>query len=218
MKTRRVALLVPDKIMRIGIEGLLQSDPIITYEVRAYEHFDLFLEDAQQFNLLLLDISGMRMIEIEKCLQQIAIRGLGLKVIIISSQLTVVYVHRVIQLGVQGFIYREDLGEALLNSIDLILRDVTTLSTQALQLLTRSQHLYMVDGIRPLELQILRLTARGETVKQIAAELGVSTRSVYRARDKLREVLDAPSNETLIDAAREQGLLDAQDLVKTGLP
>jgi hypothetical protein len=39
----------------------------------------------------------------------------------------------------------------------------------------------------------------------------VSSRSVYRSRDKLREILDVPTIETLIKAAHEQGLLDMED-------
>lgn len=56
--------------------------------------------------------------------------------------------------------------------------------------------------------QVLRLTAQGLTVKAIAAELRVTVRTVYRSRDRLRSALGVITNETLIDAAREQGLLD----------
>lgn len=69
----------------------------------------------------------------------------------------------------------------------------------------------MLNDIKPLDMQVLRLPARGLTVKAIAAELGISTRSIYRCRDKLREILGIQTIETLIDAAREQGLLDLED-------
>jgi DNA-binding NarL/FixJ family response regulator len=115
------------------------------------------------------------------------------------------------QLGAKGFIYRDDLSKALLNSIDLVLRDVVTMSTQALQLLTHTKHLTLLNEISPMDMQVLRLTARGQTVKMIAIDLRVSTRSIYRSRDKLRDILDVPTIEMLIDAAREQGLLDSEE-------
>src|SRR5690606_169839 len=86
-----------------------------------------------------------------------------------------------------------------------------TLSPCASQLLINSKYLYMLNDIKPLDMQVLRLTARGLTVKAIATELELSTRSIYRCRDKLREILGIQTIETLIDAAREQGLLDLED-------
>ena len=211
MRQVRLALLVPDRITRSGIEGLIKHDGSTSYEVIIFEDFESFLRQAAEINILLMDISGLRMGEIESRLSQITGCGSSLKVLIISSRLAVVYIQRVMQLGVKGFIYRDDLAEALLNSIDLVRRDVVTMSSQALQLLTRSKHLTIRNDIKPLDMQVLRLTASGLMVKEIAVELNVSSRSVYRSRDKLREILDVPTIETLIKAAHEQGLLDLED-------
>ena len=211
MRQVRLALLVPDRITRSGIEGLIKHDGSASYEVIIFEDFESFLRQVAEINVLLMDISGLRMGEIESRLSQITGCGSSLKVLIISSRLAVVYIQRVMQLGVKGFIYRDDLAEALLNSIDLVRRDVVTMSSQALQLLTRSKHLTIRNDIKPLDMQVLRLTASGLMVKEIAVELKVSCRSVYRSRDKLREILDVPTIETLIKAAQEQGLLDMED-------
>ncbi|NDJ84827.1 MAG: hypothetical protein GYB66_02985 [Chloroflexi bacterium] len=75
-------------------------------------------------------------------------------------------------------------------------------------MLTSADQLYVANDLKPIDIKVLRLTAQGLTVKANAAVLEISTRSVYRSRDKLREVLDVPTIEKLLDAAREQGLLD----------
>jgi DNA-binding NarL/FixJ family response regulator len=211
MRQARLALLVPDRIIRTGIESLIKQDSIVNHEVIIFEDFELFLIEAPTLGVLLMDISGMRMPEIQSRLIEIARCCSSLQVIIINNRLTAVHVHRVMQLGAKGFIYRDVLSKALLNSIDLVLRDVVTMSTQALQLLTHTKHLTLLNEISPMDMQVLRLTARGQTVKMIAVDLKVSTRSVYRSRDKLRDVLDVPTIEMLIDAAREQGLLDSEE-------
>ena len=143
-------------------------------------------------------------------LSQITGSGQALSVVVISTRLTAMYVHRIMQLGAKGFIYRDDLADALLNSLDLVRRDVVTLSPQASHLLTTSKYLYVLNDMKPFDMQVLRLTANGLMVKEIAVELNVSTRTVYRSRDKLREILNVPTIETLIKAAHEQGLLDLE--------
>lgn len=211
MRQVRLALLVPDRITRSGIEGLIKHDGYASYEVIILENFENCLRQAARIDILLMDISGLRMGEVESRMSQITEGGEALSVMMISSRLTAVYVHRIMQLGAKGFIYRDDLADALLNGIDLVWRDVVTLSPQAAQLLTTSKYLYVLNDIKPLDMQVLRLTASGLMVKQIAAELNVSSRTVYRSRDKLREILDVPATETLIKAAHEQGLLDLEN-------
>jgi two-component system, NarL family, invasion response regulator UvrY len=206
-----LALLVPDRIIRNGIEGLIRQDGMTRYDIRIFDDFELFLRRSDTIDILLMDISSLRMSEVKNRMKWLTGGRQDVKVIAISSKLTAVYVHQVMQLGASGFIYRDELADALLNGLDLVRRDVATLSPRASQMLTTSKYLYNLNGIRPLDMQVLRLIARGLALKAIAAELDISTRSVYRSRDKLREILGIQNIETLIDAAREQGLLDLED-------
>lgn len=207
----RVALLVPDRITRSGIEGLIKHDGTTSYALIVFEDFESFLRQSDQIDILLMDISSLRISEVENRFDQLAKAQNASKVVVISNRLVAIFIHRIMQLGAKGFIYRDELADMLLNGLDLVRRDVVTLSPCASQLLINSKYLYMLNDIKPLDMQVLRLTARGLTVKAIATELELSTRSIYRCRDKLREILGIQTIETLIDAAREQGLLDLED-------
>ena len=211
MKRNRLALLIPDRFIRSGIEGLIQSDGNNRYEIVVFEEFDALLQQVSTIDILLMDTSGSGIGIVEKQMEGLLKHCTGIRVIVISNQLKVLHIKRIMQLGAKGFIFRDDLGDTLLTSIDLVARDVVTMSSQAMHLLTSADQLYMINDLKPIDIQVLRLTARGLTVKGIAAEMEISTRSVYRSRDKLREVLDVQTIETLLDAAREQGLLDDED-------
>lgn len=207
----RIALLVPDRITRSGIEGLIKHDGTTSYSVIVFEDFESFLRQSNKIDILLMDISGLRISMVEDRFTRLTRGQSTLKVIVISNRLTAVFIHRIMQLGAKGFIYRDELADALLNGLDMVRRDVATMSPQASQLLINSKYLYILNDIKPLDMQVLHLTANGLTVKAIAAELDISTRSIYRCRDKLREILGIETIETLVDAAREQGLLDLED-------
>lgn len=60
--------------------------------------------------------------------------------------------------------------------------------------------------------QVLRLTSQGYHVPEIAQALGISTRAVYAARTRLREVLDVQNDAQLGSEALRRGLLDGDDL------
>lgn len=208
MKPHQLALLVPDRIIRSGIEGLIKTDGKTRYEILIFEDFEALIQQINAIDILLMDISGTRINKVENQLQQLRKFCTTLRVIVISNQLKVLHIKRIMQLGARGFVFREDLADTLLTSIDLVARDVVTMSSQAMHLLTNADQLYVVNDLKPVDMQVLNLTAQGLTVKAIATQLDISTRSVYRSRDKLREVLNVQTIETLLDAAREQGLLD----------
>lgn len=211
MQQVHIALLVPDRIIRCGIEDLIKQDGISSYLVSSFEDLESLLDRLDEIDIILMDISGLCLDRVEKRLSHLVKTQCTTKIVIISSRLTAIFVHRIMLLGVKGFIYREELADTLLNSLDLVQRDVATLSPRASQLLINSKYLYMFNDIKPLDMQVLRLTAKGMSVKAIAAQLELSTRSIYRCRDKLREILGIQNIETLIDAAREQGLLDLEE-------
>lgn len=211
MTQSRLALLIPDRITRSGIEGLIKLDGNNRYEVVVFEEFDTLMRQSCTIDILLMDTSGLGINTVERQMELLLKHCHDVRIIVISNQLKVLHIKRIMQVGARGFIFRDDLSKNLLGSIDLVAREVVTMSSQAMALLTTADQLYVANDLKSIDLQILRLTARGLTVKGIATELEISTRSVYRSRDKLREVLDVQTIETLIDAAREQGLLDNED-------
>jgi DNA-binding NarL/FixJ family response regulator len=66
---------------------------------------------------------------------------------------------------------------------------------------------HTVDQLNPTDLEVLNLIASGLAVKEIAARLALTQRSIYRIRTKLRTALGVHSDVHLLDAARTQGLL-----------
>jgi DNA-binding CsgD family transcriptional regulator len=42
-------------------------------------------------------------------------------------------------------------------------------------------------------------------------QLGISVKTVYRARGKLKQLLGVSNNESIVDAARKQGLLERKE-------
>jgi len=208
MESVRLALLIPDRVTRSGVEGLIRASGQTSYTVVVFDTFQALVREVQDSDIVLMDVSGLRLETLESWLRQLTAGCPAVRVIVIGNQLRTQTIRFVLQLGAKGFIFRDDLSNVLLGSIDLVARNVITLSAQAHRLLTNSNQLQVGNELKELDRQVLRLIACGRGVKAIAAELEVSTRSVYRSRDKLREILDVPTNETLLDAAREQGLLD----------
>ena len=208
MEQTRLALLVPDGFTRSGVEGLIKANRQANYTITVFEDFQSFERQSGCTDILLYDTSGLQMKVIENRLLRLANCCSGVRVIVISDQIKVQHVKQIMQLGAKGFIFRDDLSEALVNNIDLVARDVVTMSPQPLKMLTNADQLYIVNDLKSLDMRVLQLTADGLTVKAIATRLNISTRSVYRSRDKLRELLGVPTMEMLLDAAREQGLLD----------
>lgn len=208
MYLNTLALVVSDKVTRGGIESLIKADAKAHYETRIFDDLTDFISQRGTIDLLLLDIQDMAMKTIEQQLQKLTACCSDVRVIVISDWLQLQQIRRTMALGVKGIIFRADLSDVLIHSLDLAARNVVLLSPQASDLLTQADRLTIHNDLRPVDLEVLRLTAAGLTVKAIAAQLNLSPRSVYRSRDQLREVLGVPTIETLIDAAREQGLLD----------
>ena len=98
----------------------------------------------------------------------------------------------------------------LLLGIDIVLRELNSISPTALNKITEAGQLVQIGNLSDFDIDVLRLTAQGIPVKQIAAQLVTSKNSVYRSRKKLREALDIMANEQLVDAARRAGLLEEE--------
>jgi len=211
MQPLRVCLVDSNGITRKGIATTLRQSNLATETVEAMSSLSELLElmDFERFDILLLDDAGESVKTLSQTIKTVLKKDAMLKIIVLSTRLKVALVQQSIQAGARGFMYKQDdLDHALLTGIYTVNRDLVYHSPKISELLSNHNQLVTLNNLKPIDIKVLRLTAQGLTVKAIAAELEISTRSVYRSRDKLREVLDVPTIEKLLDAAREQGLLD----------
>lgn len=100
-----------------------------------------------------------------------------------------------------------DLQEQLLKALQLISSQYPFLSPDALRLIGSRP----VGPLNHRDRDVLRLMAEELQAKEIGSRLGISVKTVYRTRDKLKKLLGVRNNESLVDAARKQGLLERKE-------
>jgi two-component system, NarL family, response regulator NreC len=132
-----------------------------------------------------------------------------LKVVVLSERFNAAFIKQTIQSGAHGFInMKDDMELCLSYSVSTLGRDLRYFSPKVAELLATDMSLVAGGDLTDTDKQVLRMIAQDYTVQQIAQQLGVSDRSVYRSKAKIREVLNIQNSDNIVDAARRQGLLE----------
>jgi DNA-binding NarL/FixJ family response regulator len=132
-----------------------------------------------------------------------------LKIVVLSERLNAPFIKQTIQSGAHGFVYMKDEMELCLSySVSTLCRDLRYFSPKVAELLATEMSLVVGGDLTDTDKQVLHMIAQDFTVKQIAQQLSVSDRSVYRSKAKIREVLNIQNSDNIVDAARRQGLLE----------
>ena len=198
----RVGLVIPNEITRVGLYTVLVKRADVA-EVIPFQSADelAHLDQCQPFDLLLLDITGDsgRDIAIPQNVQT------DYRVIVID-QLHIRFIRQLIKQGMNGIIFSgDDLSKSVQEALDRAVRGIVYMSPKVVEIMSTGSLILQDMGER--EREVLRLIAEGCTVKAIAKALHVSTKTIYRDRDRLREALNVQTNEQIVDEARRQGLL-----------
>ena len=128
--------------------------------------------------------------------------------IVISKQINFTYITQLVQQGVLGVIHQQDVrDEVLQDALRCVIRGAVYFSPSVTPVMSNGQMVAL--SLNKREKQVLQLMAAGHSIPDIAHQLHLSERTVYRYRRQLREALGVPTNEQIIDAARQYGLIDA---------
>jgi two-component system response regulator NreC len=206
----RVVVITPHDLSRNGLVALLDRPGTRVHVVAAYRGLE---EGEPQLakldpHILLLDDTLPPGEDINAILIRLHKRHPHLGILILSGRLHTRYLQMVFGAGASGFIYREDrLEESLTAGIEVVHQGYFYTSPHASGLLINSRLGYTPMRLNQTDFEVLRLIDHGLTMKQIAASLALTLRSVYRIRSKLRNAVGAPTHEHLIAAARKKGLL-----------
>jgi len=131
------------------------------------------------------------------------------KIILLTMHTEDPYVLEAIQSGAVGYVLKTQATLDLVQAIRDVLRGEVYLSprisrTVVTAYLTRSD--LPSDPLTSREREVLQLIAEGETTKEIAWRLGLSTKTVESHRVKLMRKLDIHETATLVRYAIRRGL------------
>lgn len=209
---RAIKVVVSDRndITRKGVEGII-SDAGEPYQVAMVfarlRDAETYLTE-QAVDVLIVDDQTHAPSEIIKLVSRSQERHPGLGIIVMSQRRDGDYIQQVMRCGNASFLLKNgDLQEQLLKALQLISSQYPFLSPDALKLIgTRP-----VGPLNHRDRDVLRLMADELQAKEIGSRLGISVKTVYRTRDKLKKLLGVRNNESLVDAARKQGLLQRKE-------
>jgi two-component system uhpT operon response regulator UhpA len=118
------------------------------------------------------------------------------------------YVHAALRRGALGYVTKAAAPDELARGIRAVAAGQSFLSSDLALEVPGPNH----AGLTPREIEVLVLLAKGRQPKQVAAELGISTKTAYVHRSHLLEKLGLRSDLELYRFALAAGLLSLEAL------
>lgn len=209
-------LLADDhEVVRRGLRQILAEELATGTETlrfgeagSAAEVLDCLRED--RWDLVILDIKmpGRSGLDV---LGEMLARQPGLRVLMLSMAWERDFAMRALKGGAAGYLSKETVATELLGAVRKILAGGHFINAAVAEQLAaaiaspaaREPH----ELLSERERQVLCLIANGHSVKEIAAELSVSEKTVFTYRDRMREKLQLRNDADLTRYALRHGLI-----------
>jgi DNA-binding NarL/FixJ family response regulator len=207
-KTRIKVLIVDDHpVVVSGCISVLNSDQFDVVSasdaLSGYEVYRKQKPTVALFDVKLPDVSGLELLR--KVLQS----DPGARVVMFSMNNDPALVVRALELGAKGYICKSSNPRALAGAIKSVAAGETFLSAEvsdAAAIPSASIRANPMSQLRPRELEIVRLLAKGRKIGQVADALGLSYKTVANTTSLLKQKLGAQSHSDLIRLAYELNL------------
>lgn len=217
MKTITVLLGEDHVMVRESLRALLEAEKDIeiigeTGDGRATVAMTLKLCP----DVLVLDIAMPLLNGIEAALQILA-KAPRTKILVLSAHSDEAYVDRIMSLGAAGYLVKQSAAHFLPEAIRAVIKGQTFFSDVISQRRKRRKNeafrrgeaglLPQAAALTPREAEVLQLVAEGLANKQIAAELGISIKTVEKHRQSLMEKLGIHDTAGLTRHALATGVI-----------
>jgi len=208
----RVAIADDHPIVREGLRRIVSDDSSISVAGEASTAAELFrLLQATAVDVVLLDVSmpGATFIE---TLQDLRKRHASVKVLVISAHPEDQWAMRSLQAGAAGYLTKDHSPEQLVLAIRRVARGGKYVSETMAERLagmvdgatTRAPHEQLSDR----EFEVLRALGSGMMVKDVAAQLRLSAKTVSTYRARLLDKLQLTTTAELILYALDHHLVE----------
>jgi len=210
----QTTILVADdhQIVRQGLKRLLskRGDFAIVAEASDGEQA-VEIASRQQPDVVLMDISMPRLSGIDAT-RRIAAGGRS-KVLALSMHDSQSYVEEALRAGASGYVHKNASAEDLFSAIDAVRTGESylspTVTQQVVDAIARpgERPSSAVSALTQREREVLKLIADGLSSKEIAAQLGVSLKTIESHRANLMDKLDIHKVSGLVRFAVRAGLV-----------
>lgn len=213
MKPTRILLADDHALVRAGIWALLEKLPGVVVVGEASDgHEALALSDKTRPEILLTDIAMPGLGGLALVAQAMRTRP-SLKVIILSMHANEEYVMAALKSGAAGYLLKDAVAAELGLALAAVARGETYLSPAISRrvldaYLARTTGAPPPDPLTPRQREVLRLVAQGRNTKEIAADLGLSVKTVETHRAQLMERLGIHDVPGLVKYALRTGLIE----------
>jgi DNA-binding NarL/FixJ family response regulator len=215
-KPYRVLIVDDHEVVRSGIRAILESQAGVEVcceaanGLEAVEHVRTGKPDLVLLDLTMPEMNGL---EVVRIIRQISPES---DVLILSMHFSEVIVRETLRAGASGYLLKSDASEELLIALDHLRRGKPYFTSRLAAFMAKDCcHGANTDpaclvGETPLsrrEIEILQLLAEGNSNKQIAARLGISTRTVESHRDHIMHKMNFLNLAELIRFALRNNLV-----------
>lgn len=212
----RIALADDHHLIRSGLKLLLGSNETLAIVGEASDgSAALALVEQLQPDILLLDLAMPGMDGLE-CLRELKRRNLPTRVIVLTMYEDENYVLEAMLAGAQGYVQKSAIDTELFQAIEnvaagkLHLNEKSAKSALSLLLAERqkSDASSVSAALSPREQEVLKLYARGFSLREIAEQLGLSVKTIDTYKTRVMEKLGFSKKNELIAYAVKQGFLE----------
>jgi len=218
MRTRRYRIILADDhiMFRQGIRRIIEE--VSGYKViqEVSDGIELLTSMEKSISdMIILDISMPNLGGIEAA-REIKMTYPGTKVLILTMHKNREYLYHALNVGVEGYILKEDADTELLSAIETIRQGATYISpllsvevANSLRKHLTGKKVFLTEPLTTREREVLKLIAEGKSNKDIAHLLDISVRTVHHHRDNMMKKLNIRNTAALIKYAIRKGYTSA---------
>lgn len=196
MKKIRVFLADDHKILRESLKLYLSQEPEIEVVGEASNGLDAYNAIiALNPDIAILDISMAQLNGLDLCMK-LKQEQSDLKVIVLTMHKTESYIYKALNIGVNGYVLKDNALEDLMNAIKSVWEGRMFLSQDLLEIVVSG---YVSEGVRKTtfesdilsirEREILQMLAEGRSNKEVADDLHLSIKTVETHRANIMKKL-----------------------------
>jgi DNA-binding NarL/FixJ family response regulator len=211
-----ISVLIADDhgIVREGLRRLLESEPDIRVCAEASDGREaLEMVEKHEPSLVILDITMPRLGGLET-LERLRAEHPVVKVILLSMHGDPQFIRSAATLGVDGYVLKNGRASEVIDAVRAVMKGGSYFSPPVAREIVEQVRSPKRGSSEPFttlsgrEREVLRLIADGLSAKEIATDLGISSKTVEAHRTSLMRKLGARKATELVRYALRHGLVE----------